>query len=96
MPGSSKTERKSRLMVNHILLTFAALKLIQRDKTEIAAVATKNQGTAAKKYVTWSGILRDVWGAMFESAGEHDLKATQILTMSMSKISACDPARRNN
>lgn len=56
MPGSSKTERKSRLMVNHILLTFAALKLIQRDKTEIATVATKNQGTAAKKYVTWSGM----------------------------------------
>ena len=56
MPGSSKTERKSRLMVKNILLTFAALKLIQRDKTEIATVATKNQGTAAKKYVTWSGM----------------------------------------
>lgn len=39
-----------------------------------------------------ASILRDVLGAMFESAGEHDLKATQIWTMSMSKSSGCDPA----
>lgn len=29
---------------------------------------------------------------MFDSAGEHDLKATQICTMSMSKSSGCDSA----
>jgi len=79
LPGSSKTERKSRLMVNHILLTFAALKLIQRDKTEIATVATKNQGTAAKKYVTWSGM---------DLAQLHAEVQTDFDNLDVSKLSA--------